>query len=423
MHQLGSHPGGSVYAPAVSDLKVGIKMLIIKKSIIILFILLFFGISKAQFLDLFDNDKIEGWFFFTGDGAATMDFVQKDGYARILVDATKDKYNVWWALIKRDVSPYLDLNKLKDPNYELRVEARVRVGNAPRRINFMVNTQRTINYHQHLMEYDIPDTNNWYIISMTTKNFDAVPGDTVYVQLAATDWGLGKYHVDLDYYRADVININEAEPDIGELTPYHPPIPDVGTFSEHLDATEDALINLDFPEVNFNDWHATDEDGKKRILSSSANQWIILRWDFKKYSELTVSGSGVLELTTYSVLKGGNYIDAYGEDFGMEFNKIRVIEILGGDPLWNQNRVTYNTIMQGNTYYDVFNTQMIYDSEVSDHPGSKNLITISKPVMQRLIDGKTKGLLIRPLGAVITSFYASDNEDDNSPKLHFNIIE
>ena len=398
-------------------------MLIFKRSKIVLLILVSIGISKAQFLDNFDNDKIEGWFFFTGDGEATMDFVQKDGYARILVDATKDKYNVWWALIKRDVSPYLDLNKLKDPNYELRVEARVRVGNAPRRINFMVNTQRTINYHQHLMEYDIPDTNNWYIISMTTKNFDAVPGDTVYVQLAATDWGLGKYHVDLDYYRADVININEAEPDIGELTPYHPPIPDVGTFSEHLDATEDALINLDFPEVNFNDWHATDEDGKKRILSSSANQWIILRWDFKKYSELTVSGSGVLELTTYSVLKGGNYIDAYGEDFGMEFNKIRVIEILGGDPLWNQNRVTYNTIMQGNTYYDVFNTQMIYDSEVSDHPGSKNLITISKPVMQRLIDGKTKGLLIRPLGAVITSFYASDNEDDNSPKLHFNIIE
>ena len=398
-------------------------MLIFKRSKIVLLILVSIGISKAQFLDNFDNDKIEGWFFFTGDGSATMDFIQKDGYASILVDATKDKYNVWWALIKRDVSPYLDLNKLKDPNYELRVEARVRVGNAPRRINFMVNTQRTINYHQHLMEYDIPDTNNWYIISMTTKNFDAVPGDTVYVQLAATDWGLGKYHVDLDYYRADVININEAEPDIGELTPYHPPIPDVGTFSEHLDATEDALINLDFPEVNFNDWHATDEDGKKRILSSSANQWIILRWDFKKYSELTVSGSGVLELTTYSVLKGGNYIDAYGEDFGMEFNKIRVIEILGGDPLWNQNRVTYNTIMQGNTYYDVFNTQMIYDSEVSDHPGSKNLITISKPVMQRLIDGKTKGLLIRPLGAVITSFYASDNEDDNSPKLHFNIIE
>jgi hypothetical protein len=40
---------------------------------------------------------------------------------------------------------------------------------------------------------------------------------------------------------------------------------------------------------------------------------------------------------------------------------------------------------------------MIYDFEVSDKPGSKNFITISKPVFQRLIDGRTKGLLLRPL--------------------------
>lgn len=396
-------------------------MLKIKRFKIVLLILVFFGISEAQFLDHFDHNKIEGWFFFTGDGAATMDFIQKEGYASILVDATKDKYNVWWALIKRDVSAYLDLNKLKNSDYELRVEARVRVGNAPRRINFMVNTQRTINYHEHLMEYDIPDTNNWHIISMTTKNFDAVPGDTVYVQLAATDWGLGKYHVDLDYYRADVINISESEPDEGELTPYHPPVPDISTFSEYLDVSEDALINLDFPQVNFNDWHVTDEGGQTRILTVSENQWIILRWDFEKYNKLNVKGSGVLELTTYSVLRGGNYSEAYGEDFGMEFNKIRVIEILGGDALWSQNEVTYTSIMQGKSYSDVFNTQMIYDSDVSDHPGSKNLITISRPVMQRLIDGKTKGLLIRPLGAIITSFYASENQDNKCAKLHFNI--
>jgi hypothetical protein len=398
-------------------------MLIFKRSKIVLLILVSIGISKAQFLDNFDNDKIEGWFFFTGDGSATMDFIQKDGYASILVDATKDKYNVWWAVIKRDVSSYLDLNKLKEPNYELRVEARVRVGNAPRRINFMMNTQRTINYHEHLMEYDIPDTNNWHIISMTTKNFDAVPGDTVYVQLDATDWGLGKYHVDLDYYRADVININDADQDKGDLTPYHPPVPDIGIFSDHLEATEDALINLDFPEVNFNDWHVENEDGTTRLLTVSARQWIILRWDFEKYKKLKVYGSGVLELTTYSVLEGGNYIDAFGEDFGMEFNKIRVIEILGGDPFWRQNNVTYNNIMQGNTYAEVFNTQMIYDSEVSVFPGSKTLITISKPVMQRLIDGKTKGLLIRPLGGIISTFYASENQDNNSPKLHFSIVK
>ena len=398
-------------------------MFVIKKIKILILILLTFGICKAQFLDSFAKDKIEGWFFFTGDGAATMDFVQKKGFARIIVDATQDKNNIWWAIIKRDVSSYLDLNKLKDPSYELRVEARLRVGNAPRRINFMMNTQRTINYHEHLMEYDIPDTSNWHTISMTTKNFDAVPGDTVYVQLGVTDWGLGKYHVDLDYYRADVVEVNKAEPDKGELTPYHPPIPDISSFSNHLNVTHDALINLDFPDVNFNDWHVKDRDAETKILTINANQWAILRWDFNQYKNSKIKEAGLLELTTFSAPMGGNYSIVYGEDFGMEFNKIRVIEILGGDPEWDQSRVTYNNLMKGNNYSDVFNTQMIFDCEVSEQSGGKNFITISRPVLQRLLGGKTKGLLIRPLGAINASFYASENQNENSPKLHFNILK
>ena len=134
---------------------------IIKRKFIIFFFLLFTPqICNSQFLDSFDKAKIEGWFFFTGDGAATMDFIQREGYATIFVDATKDKHNVYWALIKRDVTRFFDLNKLKDTAYQLRVEAKVRVHNAPRRLNFMVNTQRTTNYHIDLMEYDIPDTTN-----------------------------------------------------------------------------------------------------------------------------------------------------------------------------------------------------------------------------------------------------------------------
>ncbi len=82
---------------------------------LLVLILIITGICRAQFLDSFDKKKIEGWFFFTGDGAATMDFVQKDGYATIVVDATKDKYKIYWTLIKRDVTRFLDLTKLKDP--------------------------------------------------------------------------------------------------------------------------------------------------------------------------------------------------------------------------------------------------------------------------------------------------------------------
>jgi len=395
-----------------------------KKLIIFLLILIASGICHAQFLDSFDNKKIEGWFFFTGDGEATMDFIQMDGYARIFVDATKDKHNVWWTVIKRNMSAFLDLNKLKDPSFELRVEARVRVGNAPRRINFMINTQRTTNYHKHLMEFDIPDTSEWHTISMTTKDLDAIPGDSLYVQLAVTDWGIGKYYVDLDYYRADIINVNLAEPDKGEPLPYHPSVQELSAFLNHLDVTHDGLINSDFPDVNFNDWHVKEQNGLAQILTVNANQWAILRWDFEKYKNSKIDGSGLLELTTHSVPKGGNYIDAYGEDLGIEFGKIRVIEIIGGDPLWDQEKVTYNNFIQGKVLSDVFNSQMIFDVELSDEPGSKNFITISRPVLQRLLNGQTKGLLISPLGALNASLYSSENQiDNNGPKLHLNFIK
>jgi hypothetical protein len=391
---------------------------------IVLFILIAPICSYAQFLDNFDKQNIEGWFFFSGDGNAEMDFIQKDGYATIFVDGTKDKYNIYWTLIKRNVTAFLDLNKLNDPAYQLRVEARVRVHNAPRRLNMMVNTNRTTNYHIDLMEFDIPDTAAWHSISMTTRKFDAVPGDSVYVQLCVTDYGLDKYYVDLDYYRADIVNVNLAGPDKGELVPYHPPIPELSVFSNHLEVGQDCTINSDFPDVNFNDWRVKERGRTARILTINANQWAILRWDFENYRNAKAEGAGLLELTTQSVPMGGNYIKALGRDFGEEFGKIRVIEIIGGDPEWDQNNVTYNLLTRGKQYSEVFNTQMIVDAELNDEPGSRNMITISKQVMQRLLDRKTKGLLIRPLGALDASFYSlEDQPGKKGPKLHFNIVK
>ncbi|MGA8264280.1 MAG: hypothetical protein WB779_07560 [Ignavibacteriaceae bacterium] len=398
-------------------------MFTLKNSLIIfILIVLTSGMLQAQFVDNFDKKNIDGWFFFTGDGHATMDFVQKDGYATIVVDGRKDKDNCYWTLIKRDVTASLDMNKFKDPSYQLRVEAKVRLHNAPRRVNFMINTQRTTNFHIDLMEFDIPDTTDWHVISMTTKKFDVLPTDTVYVQLCVTDYGLDKYYADLDYYRADIVNVNEVGPDKGVLVPYHPPIPEVNTFSNHLDVAGDCLINTDYPNVNFNNWSVKEKDGDARILTVNGNQWAILRWDFEKYKNMKVDGAGLLELTTQSVTKGGNYTEAYGQNFGEEFGKVRVIEILGGESEWDQNKVTYNNLTKNKDYSDVFNTQMVYDTELSEERGGRNLITISRPVLQRLIDGKTKGLLIRPLGAIDASFYASENESGSEgPKLHFNV--
>jgi len=232
-------------------------------------------IGLAQFVDNFDGPKIEGWFTGTGDGNAAMEFLQKDGFARIHVDATQDKYGVWWTFIKRDITASLNLEKLKDPAYELRVEARVRSSHAPRRVNFMLNTSRTTNFHQHLREFDLPD-GDWRVISMTTHHFDAKPGDRIFVQFCVTDFGPGKYDVDIDYYRADVVRRDQAGPDLGEPLQYRPPVPDLKTFTHHLGVTHDSVINTSFPDVNFNDWHVEEPSGTARVLTVDSNQWIVL---------------------------------------------------------------------------------------------------------------------------------------------------
>jgi hypothetical protein len=43
-------------------------------------------------------------------------------------------------------------------------------------------------------------------------------------------------------------------------------------------------------------------------------------------------------------------------------------------------------------------------------------------VLQRLIDGTTRGIAIRPLGAINASFYSMENESGKfSAKLRFNL--
>ncbi len=392
-----------------------------KTLLLALLIFSFTGTCQAQLFDEFDKETIEGWFNLTGDGNATMDFTQEaGGFARISVDATQDHTNVWWAILKRDATQFLDLEKLKDPAYELRVEARVRLSDAPRRINFMLNTQRTTNYHEHLREYDIADTDAWHTISFTTQNFDAVPGDSVFVQFCVTDWGPDKYHVDLDYYHAEVVRVDQAKPDLGEPLPYHPPAAPIESFTNHLSVAHDSVIHSDFPDVNFNNWQVQEENGPANILTVHAKQWAVLRWDFSQYKKTKADGPGLLEITTHSTPKGGKYIEFYGEDLGVEFGKVRIIEIFEGDPAWDQKTITYNSLLQGSDYADVFNTQMIFDVELSEERGGKSFITLSRPVMQRLLDGTTKGLLIRPLGAISASIYSSEEPGDKTaPKLHF----
>ena len=64
---------------------------------------------------------------------------------------------------------------------------------------------------------------------------------------------------------------------------------------------------------------------------------------------------------------------------------------------------------------------MIIDDSVTWNQVGK-LFTIPQPVMQRLIDGKTYGLAIKPLGAVNATFYSKENEAlQVSPRLYFDL--
>lgn len=374
------------------------------------------SVCHAQFIDEFDGEPSAQWQLLTGDGAATIKIEPKVDFARLRVDATEDRDNVWWTVLKRDVAEYLDLEKLKGTDYELRVEARVRPSHAPRRVNFMINTQRTTDFHKQLREYDLDKADQWQIISMTTRDFDVRPGDQVNVQLGVTDWGLEEYYLDLDYYRAEVVNLATAEPDLGEPLVYHPPIPTLDSFDHHLKVNHDSLINAQYPKVNFENWESNGE----RALTVSADQFAILRWDLSKYRGQKVEGPGVLTLTTQSVQSGGQYVAAYGEDFGIEFGKLRIFEILGGDPQWQQDTVTFASFTQGKPLEKVVNGQMVFDTEVSK-AGDKMEITISRPVLQRMLDGTTRGLLLRPLGALNVSVFDSQHNDGSQgASLYFN---
>ncbi len=375
--------------------------------------------ANGQFIEEFegplpaDGSKIpEDWGYATGDGQATMDMVQSDGYASVIVDASKDKGNIWWALVRVKV-PGLDINQLMKEGYELRVEAKIRTSHAPRRVNLHFNHQRTTDFHSHLMEYDISDTWNWHIISMTTKDFEVQEGDQINAQMALMDWGNGVYRIDIDYFKVDVVNRENSGEDLGEPLPYHPPLEKPETFAYKLPVVEDATIDQNFTDLNFNNW-SDDEEGKAKLLATGGDQIIILRWNTEEFKGRRVSRSGLLELVTHNVQRSPEY----GKDFGM----VRITEIIGGDPQWEQESVTYDNLRNWRPIQNVINTQMIIDSKVSQKNGSTTLITLSRPVLQRLIDGETLGLAIKPLGAVHAAFKSMEIRGGQyAPKIYFNL--
>ncbi len=236
----------------------------------------------------------------------------------------------------------------------------------------------------------------------------------VYGQLALMDWGREKYRVDLDYFKVDIVHVDSIGPDHGEQAPYHPPAPSLDKFAHHLAVAHEAMVDVEYPDMNFNHWQAQDERGIINLLTVSGTQFVIMRWDFGALAGKRAAGSGLLELTTYALQRPAEA----QKDFGMA----RVVEIIDGAANWDQKDVTYRWLGQGQALNQVMNSQMIIDVAVAQKRGATNFITLSKPMLQRMIDGKTLGLALRPLGAVHASFYAQENDvADLIPKLHINV--
>ena len=386
-------------------------------------VFLFLGRASAQFIDDFngaavqlDPEGIKGWMFRSGDGTATMDFRQGgEGYASIFVDGTTDRRGIWWALIERKVSDKMDLSLMQKAGHEFRIEARIRVSHAPRRVNLQVATQRSPDDDANLMEYDIADTTNWHVISMTTHGFDAKPGDTVFGHMALMDWGLEKYRVDVDYIKVDIVDAATIGPDTGDPIPYHPPVANPASFAQDVKVVHDSMVDLVDTDVNENDWTVQDNArGKINLLTVDETHDAILRWNLSAFAGKKVADHGLLELTTYSLQRKTEYV----KDFGL----IRVVEILGGDPNWDQTTVTTDSLCHYEPLNRVLNTQMIIDWPVTPGDGGKTYLTISKTVLQRMIDGKTHGIAIKALGAINASFYSMENEAGKySARLHFNL--
>lgn len=345
-----------------------------------------------------------GWTFLTGDGAATMTFTQAHGLGRIRVDATRDTNNVWWALVKRNVASHLDLSRV-GRGRELRASARVRASAAPRRVNLHFNTQRTTDFHTHLLEFDLPDT-LWHTISMTTRGFEAHPGDTVNAQLALMDWGIGRWGVDIDWYRVDVVDPDRAGPDLGEPIPYRPPVPDPASFAEHLDAAESATIDPGTRVAV----HYLDRDGAGRAVPAIEAEGAIvavLRWDLQAYAGRRAARAGVLELRSVWVRRAATP--------NPELATLRVSEIVGGNPAWKRASVTSLDLAPASPPDQIFCGQMIQDVPVADPPGVTRVV-ISRPVLQRLLDGRTRGLVLRAHSGLRAAFIESP-----APRLHFDV--
>ncbi|HUO98041.1 MAG TPA: hypothetical protein VMU01_05205 [Rhizomicrobium sp.] len=382
--------------------------------------------ASAAFVETFkektlplDKTGVNGWMTLTGSGQATVKLFNRNGRGVMEVDGRGDRRNIYWAIVKHDVTADIDMNALFKPGHAIRMEAKVRISEAPRRVHFQLNTNRTTDYDANLREFDLADT-NWHVLTWTRQpgsDLDVKPGDHVAVTFGVTDMGRAVYACEFEYIKAEVVDTATAGPDKGMPLVYRPPIAPLDSFKNAVEVKEDATFDAAYPWVNYGAWsNMSDPEGSQgvEILSATGTQTIILRWDLSAFKGREPDGWGVVALTTDHI----EWAPTNQEEFGF----LRAVEIKGGDPAWDRKTVTRDSFMQGKPELDVFNGQLIVDAAPAIHRGETTLFRINPAVMARLISGETKGIAIYPQGAVNASFASSQSPNPQyRPRLYFNL--
>jgi len=338
----------------------------------------------------FASQGLPGWNAVTGDGTALFTQRIDSGVATLRLDARPDKRNIWYAFVHRDAGGPLNLENLAKPGYGLRIMARVKPSHGPRRVNLYLKSLASGD--EFLREFDLPAADQWYEISMTTGTFRHVAGRPLLSQVSFMDWGnTDVYELAVDYLRVDVVKLDRAGPDQGQPLPYRPPLADAAQFGLEIPVAADVTVDRQYPDVNLAAWVADGGAGGP-LLAVDGSRMALLRWDLSALKGKKVKGPGQFEFYAQSVYR----LAQNPKDFG----EVRICEVLGGTADWPEEGTTLENLLGGRLEADVFNEQTIVDVAVTPGPDGKTVVTISQPVLQRLVDGQTNGLVIKPLGAI-----------------------
>ena len=388
----------------------------------------------AQFVESFDQPVTTGhslnnWAAITGDGHAELRLLPGEGYATLAVDARPDTLGVWYAFIQKDVAPALDLRRLARRGHELQLSARVRPRQGPRRVNLYLSQRRpgSDDHHGYLLEYDLPEADRWYELRLTSRDFAYHPGDQIFAQISMMDWGLDRYQLDVDELRVEVVKSPPTVPMAQELVRaadppavavrYWPPLRPAADYDHSVPVADDALVDARFPDRNYNDWQRQGADAVA-LLTLDATLTPVLRWDLSALRGQQVVGEGQLEFYVESLWSGREPDPKMVDEVG----KVRVTELIGGATSWQEADVTWRKLSEGKTFDEVVNPQMVADVFADPTAGRPTVVPISQPVLQRLIDGRTSGLALRPLGAMVAAVYAHEAAGGKyAARLRFNV--